>query len=206
MKLGYKFYRVKNKAAIAAIEEFLSEKTKIYKKYRSLAKKIGANPSRSFVRDDIFGFRITGISFDKKPNMDNFLKDTTHGFKPKKTAPFYKEFKELGTAHMDGVLKEVQWKDIHHDGHMYFFNPFYLLNGKYFGFRSPVFDDKKLNYVPVDGVVEITVETYYKYLADKEPRGRKSNVPTPKRGSSGNYQNKRARGGVHDGVSASPKR
>lgn len=205
MKLGYKYYKIFRKDALDAVEAYLSEKTEIFKRQAKLARKIGASTTRSFVSEIGASFKITGLSFDKPPkDRDMYLKDTSQGYIPKKTSPIYKEFNELGKTNLNKVQEILEWKPMFNGGHIYFFNMFYFLNGKHVGFRSPVFDDPKDNYVPVDGVKEISIDDYYRFAADKELDGRGTKVPATKRGSSGSSKNK-PNGRVQPRVSRSSK-
>jgi len=213
-KIGYKYFKISNKKVITAFEKYLSEKDKMYAKFRKLARKIGAHPARAIVQGRPHGAgKIVGFHFDGQLSHPQLFKKKNfgdEGYIPRKDSWIYDELQDLGCPTYVEVEKLLGWEDQVGGGFWYSFNPFYFLRGKHFGFRAPAFENQKDNYVPkISGVKEITLEQYYKLVADKEMkndsdvrRARRKEVQSKVRGNNNRSKGPKGRSGVLDNATS----
>ena len=182
-KIGYNYFLVTNQKIKDAFDLYLKRKALSYKKFRDVARKIGANPLRALVADRSHGsFRFIGFNFDGPPkNPELFKKKDNGAYPPRMDSWIYEKIRTLGEESFQDVEDMLGWRPQFYGDRVSDFNPFYY-NG-HFGFRAPAFSDPTENYEPkVSGVKNITLDQYYKLMADKvvknankvrNPRGKK---------------------------------
>ena len=182
MKIGSLYYQFTSKQLLDAMKADLADRKESRNAWRAFLKKHGAKTESWFSNSSFGEERLVGAIFEKEPDPTLWRrpKNMAAGYEPCRSGParkLAKEMDQLPRWSAKRVQEIVQWKDIFHEGFMYFFSLFCSKDGSFCGLYVPKFDeasvkrDKDLVYRPKPGMRLITKATYERKVHEKPRRG-----------------------------------